>query len=161
MSNPNLPWREQTDYKTRRTFWRQEFADVDREEIPNYMWKMADSPSLTRMASSSLAYDEKFVDWLAQYDALLDRAKALGYIVGQVGNKRRENSHLDFYYWYCEAVFNDHNFYYPINRSIDTGRWPRFDDVVLMTRGYHEESEYVPTKRFVPIPPWFLTDPTL
>ncbi len=148
-----MPWRERTSYVAHRADWRQKFADVDREEIPYCMWKMADPSSLTG--------DEKFVDWLAQYDTLLDRAKALGYIVGQVGNKKRENSHFDFYYWYCEALFNDHSFHYPINRAIDTGRWPRFDDVVLMTRGYHEESEYAPTQRFVPIPPWFLTDPTL
>lgn len=104
--------------------------------------------------------DRVDLEWLAWRDAILDRALALGYIVGHATDVIYHN---DRDWWSVQAMGTIYSriIQYPIGGyTHEIGRMPRVGQAVLMTRGYDSRGAQDRESRpYIPVSRWFLDDP--
>jgi hypothetical protein len=134
-------------YRRLRSYHRGELAGVDRDDMPGLMRLFRPPPSPDE--------ERLLLDWLAERDALVDRAMALAYVVGTLQTVVSGTR-----YWSAKAVarMGETVFAYPVDGEVS---WrnpaPKNGDGVLVTRGWASLSSSDTAPRpYHPLPHWFL-----
>lgn len=162
-----IPIRERPAYKTARSLHRNLLADIDRSLIPKMMQIFRLPPERT---------DEyAFIDWLAERDALIDRAEALAYAIGELSGVR---SGISSWSGIGTGQAGGKTLAYPVGcssnsedkrRALEKG-WdtfskvmvPKRGDAVLLNRGWEmTDARDTDPRPSISIPLWFLRDPLL
>ena len=160
-----VPIQERRPYRTARSLHHGYFANTNRRFIPKMMQTFRLPPKITN--------EYEFIDWLAERDALIDRALALGYVIGTLENVVSGRSS-----WsaigtgqICGTIFS-----YSVGcssnpeekkRALEKGwgifsraRVPKNGDAVLLSRGWAMLSDDDTEPRpYIPIPRLFLPEP--
>lgn len=134
-------------YRRLRAYHHAELAHTHRDDMPQLMRVFRPPPSPDN--------EHLLIDWQAERDALVDRAMALAYVVGElkavVSGTRYWNATAD-------ARMGTTAFTYPVDGEVSRrSPAPKNGDGVLVTRGWAvvgpNDTEPRPHH---PIPPWFL-----
>lgn len=137
------------DYKTARSLHRSGFADFYREHIPEMMQTFRCPPENDD--------EHEYVEWLAERDALIERAMALGYAIGELHRVA-----FGTRAWSAEAIrICGTSFSYPVGGSVT---WqappPKNGDATLLSRGWAMlDAKDTEPRPHIPIPLWFLLEP--
>lgn len=135
-----------------RAFHRRALATTDRADMPSRMRELSTPPDST---------DEGvFLDWLAERDALIDRALALGYVIGVLRGVAAGTMS-----WSGNGTgqIGGGSFSYPTGGQVS---WhtaaPKNGDATLLNQGWAmRDSKDIEPRPHVPIPRWFLRDSKL
>lgn len=145
------PIRSRTAYKVARSGHRRSLAYTDRSAIPRMMQAFRCPPKSTE--------EHAFIAWLAERDALIDRALALGYVIGVLQNVVSGRS-----VWSATGIGHLYGaaLVYPTEGPVSRNRpAPENGDAVLMTRGWAMLNKKDIKPRPGPvIPRLFLPEPT-
>lgn len=151
------PIRSRTAYKVARSGHRRSLAYTDRSAIPRMMQAFRCPPKSTE--------EHAFIAWLAERDALIDRALALGYVIGTLTNVISGRSFWSgLAVWKIEteddvALETKYRTGGNVNRDAPA---PENGDAILMTRGWAMLNRYDTDLRpSLLIPRWFLPEPTV
>lgn len=147
----SVPSREQQAYLKARSLHYVYFAETDRSVIPKMMQAFRRPPNSTEVF--------ELIDWLAERDALIARAEALAYVIGELRSVRSSASSweaissgrscgMPFVYWTGGQV----SWRTPV---------PNNGDATLMNRGWVmlDDGDTAP-RPYIAIPRWFLLEPT-
>lgn len=145
------PIRERRAYKTARSLHGSDLSHTDRSLIPRMMQAFRRPPNQTE--------EYAYIDWLAERDALIDRALALGFVIGELSGVVSGIS-----YW--SAVAKGHicsaPFIYPTGGQVSPRHAPppKNGDAALMNRGWAmlDNSDTEP-RPYIPVPRVFLPEP--
>lgn len=139
-------------YKTARTIHRSDLSATDRSAIPGMMqsfrWRLDDANLYG------------LIDWLAERDALIDRAQALGYVIGELRGVISGASS-----WSAIGIGKicGADFGYPTGSQVS---WrtpaPVNGNATLLNRGWAmlDDKDNEP-RPYIPIPRLFLPEPTM
>lgn len=146
----SVPHRGRQDYLTNLKKARAEVSEVSREALPELMQTL---PTPRHVG------DRVDLEWLAWRDAILERALALGYLVGEATERTFQNSEHE---WSVEAktAVGTRTIRYPIGGQVSgIGKIPAIGRAVLMTRGYDADTRDHRNRPYLPVSTWFLHDP--
>lgn len=142
--------RRRREYRVPLEKAREMLQNVWREKIPEAMRAL---PEPQRVG------DCVNLEWLAWRDAILERAMALGYVIGCVETVHTDLSHC----WRIQATatLGIITVSYPVGGPVTRlGAVPNLGQAILMTRGYTMADERDQRNRpYIPVSHWFLHDP--